>query len=234
MVGILLALALSICQSNWDLSEQSEYVNFKDSKTYVISSQDCIPTPKKKYVPPPPPPQVVKKPEPKCVPTIIEESKVGAVIYFDYASSKLKKTEIEKLDKMVADENFELVKIVGCTCDLGKFESNKKLAQKRAEAIAKYLESLGVEDITIDSDSCILKEKPKDSREKYRKAIVYITDFHEECVFPDKYQPIPEKPQFDKKGQDRIGNIEMDIDDEELKELLEQHPELKNLIKRGK
>lgn len=230
---IALATVLTVCQKDWDLSKHSEYVNFKPSKTYVITVENCDSTKKKIYVPPPPPPKK-EEPKPVCQPTVVENIKKAVTVYFDLNSSKLRRKEIEKLDYLVANEDFEEVKIIGYTCDLGSEKYNMKLSLKRAEAVAKYLESLGVEDIVVEgAGECKHLEKKFDRRLD-RKAEVFITHRYEECIFPDRLTTLPKAKEKEDTKDKNIDSINLGLDiqqDKELEEILKQYPELKKLIK---
>lgn len=235
MISLILAAVLTVCQIDWDLTKHSEYVDFKNTKTYFITTQECKSTQKKKYVPPPPPPPpVIKKEKPKCTPTVVENVKLGPTIYFDFGSAKLKKSEIVKLDRMIENEDFEKVKIIGYTCDIGTDLHNKKLSEKRAKAVADYLETLGVDDIEfIGAGECEDSERSKKTEKwKFRKADLQLFSYEEKCIFDRDISVLPKKEQKQNKTQINLDNL---VDyDEDLQKILEQHPEIKSFIKGGK
>ena len=80
-------------------------------------------------------------------------------VYFIYASSNLSYTDYTRLQKLAYYMQFNPVvklTLTGLTDDQGKDDTNKSLAQKRAEAVKKYLLQHGV-----PADRIILKTTAK-------------------------------------------------------------------------
>lgn len=87
---------------------------------------------------------------------------LGKVIYFDYDSVSVKpefQSLIESHARLVRADKSKKMQIEGHTDERGGREYNLALGQRRAEAVRKILELLGVADTQIEAVS-FGKEKP--------------------------------------------------------------------------
>ncbi|MBB4935223.1 outer membrane protein OmpA-like peptidoglycan-associated protein [Lipingzhangella halophila] len=81
------------------------------------------------------------------------ELELPSQLLFSFDSAKLRPSANDLLDEAVdaGGGGFEQsVAVTGHTDSKGSAEYNKKLSQRRAEAVADYLESLGFADITVE------------------------------------------------------------------------------------
>ncbi len=86
---------------------------------------------------------------------IIENLTINLVVdEFDFDSAELKpemKAALEELaERIKASPGHEKITIIGHTDSIGPEEYNLKLSERRAEAAAEYLRSLGIDDITTE------------------------------------------------------------------------------------
>jgi outer membrane protein OmpA-like peptidoglycan-associated protein len=93
------------------------------------------------------------------------------VIYFDFDSYKIRKSELEKIKNIPITEST-IANIYGYTCKIGSSQYNLKLSKKRATQVAKALQSRGipvgeVKGMGITRENKILKLN--------RKAVIKIT-----------------------------------------------------------
>jgi outer membrane protein OmpA-like peptidoglycan-associated protein len=68
-------------------------------------------------------------------------------VYFDFASSRLTAASKAKLDRLVADlssAGIYEVRIVGFADRIGDVQSNRRLSQRRGDAVAQYLAAKGL------------------------------------------------------------------------------------------
>ena len=100
-----------------------------------VSCMSCTHDPKPEPTPLPTP---TPSPTPDLPPAEITE---GVVVHFDFASANLKKTEKDLLGKAFAGKLEFPVKIVGHTDSQGSDKYNQKLSEKRAVAVANYLQN---------------------------------------------------------------------------------------------
>lgn len=72
---------------------------------------------------------------------------------FDFASAQLRPTAASSLDTIVAllDETESTIKIIGHTDNVGDDEVNQPLSEQRAQAIADYLVTAGMDSSRITS-----------------------------------------------------------------------------------
>lgn len=107
------------------------------------------------------------------------------VIYFGFDSTKVsQESEHKLLEIQKLLENFpqSQVEIVGFTDDRGASQYNEKLAKRRAQSIAKYLESKGVKADQISLTSKgelepVASNHSEDGRGKNRRVEVSIPEF---------------------------------------------------------
>lgn len=99
------------------------------------------------------------------------ESVVFTTVFFDFDSYILKKTEKQKLLKILPDlkkSNTVEIKVDGYTDKVGTKEYNDKLAVKRAMAVRKFLVAQGVraEKIKISGQGkcCYISDKDRENR----------------------------------------------------------------------
>jgi OOP family OmpA-OmpF porin len=129
------------------------------------------PEPAPVVVPPPPPPA----PAPK--PVIIEKGRQTLNVEFDFDKSTIKKGYYKDIDSLVGvmkqypDLN---VVVEGHTDSVGTAAYNKKLSQRRAEAVKKYMVENGIDANRIKAqgfgmDKPIASNKTKEGRQKNRR-----------------------------------------------------------------
>jgi OmpA-OmpF porin, OOP family len=98
--------------------------------------------------PPPPAPPIVEevKPQAAAAPEIMEKGRITLNVLFDFDKAIIKKNSFNDVDNLVAvmkqypDLN---VIIEGHTCTVGSAAYNKKLSQRRADAVKKYMVEKG-------------------------------------------------------------------------------------------
>lgn len=129
-------------------------------KTEVVQEKpvaQAAPEVVEKPVPPPPPPvekpapaPIVEetKPQAEAAPEILEKGRTTLNVQFDTGKSVIKKTSYNDIDKLVdvMKQHPELnVMIEGHTDNVGSAASNKKLSQKRADAVKAYMVKHGID-----------------------------------------------------------------------------------------
>ncbi|BBO87484.1 OmpA family protein [Desulfosarcina ovata] len=68
------------------------------------------------------------------------------VIYFDFGSSELERSQKQKLYRLATIiGNRPAVSVTGYTCPTGPFEANRRLARERAQTVATWLKEHGIE-----------------------------------------------------------------------------------------
>lgn len=109
------------------------------------------PAPAPVVAPPPPPPppvvQEVKKPA-AAAPAIIEKGRVTLNVLFDTNKAVIKTNSFREVDNLITvmKDYPELnVTIEGHTDNVGSAASNKKLSQRRADAVKKYMVGKGID-----------------------------------------------------------------------------------------
>ena len=139
-----------------------------------------VPEPVPVVVPPPPPP-----PAPK--PVIIEKGRQTLNVEFDFDKSTIKKgyyKDIDDLVKVMKDYPDLNVVIEGHTDSVGTAAYNKKLSQRRAEAIKKYMVESGIDANRLKAqgfgmDKPIASNKTKEGRQQNRRveaAVDYLIE----------------------------------------------------------
>lgn len=121
------------------------------SKDLAVEECDAGMMPKKaaaEPAPKPAPAPVVARPEPKPEP-VIEKVSLKAGALFDVGKADLKPAGKSELDAMVSkikDNNtqIEQVTVTGHTDSAGASDYNRKLSERRAEAVKAYLVSRGL------------------------------------------------------------------------------------------
>ncbi|MBI3778018.1 MAG: OmpA family protein [Gammaproteobacteria bacterium] len=119
------------------------------SKDLAVEECDAGMMPKKAAAEPAPKPApVVARPEPKPEP-VIEKVSLKAGALFDVGKADLKPAGKSELDAMVSkikDNNtqIEQVTVTGHTDSAGASDYNRKLSERRAEAVKAYLVSKGL------------------------------------------------------------------------------------------
>ncbi len=96
------------------------------------------------------------------------------------AVSDQNKTEINKLIEFIKDKNQYSIVLKGFTCNIGRVESNLKLAKNRVEAVKKHLiETLSINPSLIESyfygeKSCEFDNSTEESRKKNRRVTITV------------------------------------------------------------
>ena len=110
-------------------------------------------------------------------------SKVSDRIYFEYDSEKIRDISRPTLDKVAAfikaHPEITAIRIEGHTCDLGGDAYNKRLSQKRAEAVRSYMISQGVpasimKSIGFGEANPMVENKDEPSREQNRRVQMFV------------------------------------------------------------
>ena len=140
------------------------------------------PEPAPVVVPPPPPPA----PAPK--PVIIEKGRQTLNVEFDFDKSTIKKgyyKDIDDLAKVMKDYPDLNVVIEGHTDSVGTAAYNKKLSQRRAESVKKYMVEKGGIDANrlkaqgFGEEKPIASNKTKEGRQQNRRveaAVDYLIE----------------------------------------------------------
>jgi OOP family OmpA-OmpF porin len=124
-----------------------------------------------------PAPVVVPPPAPAPKPVIIEKGRQTLDVEFDFDKSTIKKGYYKDIDSLVGvmkqypDLN---VVVEGHTDSVGTAAYNKKLSQRRAEAVKKYMVENGIDANRIKAqgfgmDKPIASNKTKEGRQKNRR-----------------------------------------------------------------
>ena len=140
-------------------------------------------------VPPPPAPApvVVPPPEPTPKPVINEKGRQTLNVEFDFDKSIIKKGYYQDIDNLagVMKQYPDLnVVIEGHTDSVGTAAYNKKLSQRRAEAIKKYMVESGIDANRLKAqgfgeDKPIASNKTKEGRQQNRRveaAVDYLIE----------------------------------------------------------
>jgi OOP family OmpA-OmpF porin len=150
----------------------------------VVAEPEPTPVPEPAPVvvlPPPPPPP----PAPK--PIIIEKGRQTLNVEFDFDKSTIKKgyyKDIDDLAKVMKDYPDLNVVIEGHTDSVGTAAYNKKLSQRRAEAIKKYMVESGIDTNRLKAqgfgmDNPIASNKTEEGRQQNRRveaAVDYLIE----------------------------------------------------------
>ncbi len=122
-------------------------------KVEPVAAPVAPPPPAPVVAPPPPPPPapvVVEeaKPQAAAAPEIVEKGRTTLHVLFDFDKAIIKKNSLADVDNLIAvmKQYPELnVVIEGHTCTRGTAAYNKKLSQRRADAVRKYMVDKGID-----------------------------------------------------------------------------------------
>lgn len=95
--------------------------------------------------------------------------------HFDFNKSELKPEEIPALeDFLLKTEKAEIIRLLGHADSIGTYKSNDKLAQRRIQAIADYLQTNGIVDTIIQKKAFgerqpVAENKTEEGRAKNRR-----------------------------------------------------------------
>lgn len=111
--------------------------------------QKAAPPPPPPPAPPPPPPPVVEEPKPLPPPVVVapEKFEITAKVQFAHDSAALTPAAnkvLEGVVKALNDHTKYSALIIGHASSEGKPEYNRKLSERRAESVRKYLVAHGV------------------------------------------------------------------------------------------
>ena len=158
LVSSLLIFALSM-SAHADEHMVNTYVNSSDGSPVTDTRGECVRTTRKDstdkreacgYEHPKP---VVKSVEVVATPTAVSATArkadkvvVAAKILFDFDSDKLsddgKAIIIERINALGHEENQAEITVVGHTCSMGPADYNMQLSERRAEAVADFIEQM--------------------------------------------------------------------------------------------
>jgi len=136
---------------------------------------------------PEPAPVVVPPPAPAPKPVIIEKGRQTLNVEFDFDKSTIKKgyyQDIDNLAQVMKDYPDLNVVIEGHTDSVGTAAYNKKLSQRRAEAVKKYMVEKGIDENRLKAqgfgeEKPIASNKTKEGRQQNRRveaAVDYIIE----------------------------------------------------------
>jgi len=136
---------------------------------------------------PEPAPVVVPPPAPAPKPVIIEKGRQTLDVEFDFDKSTIKKgyyQDIDNLVQVMKDYPDLNVVIEGHTDRVGTAAYNKKLSQRRAEAVKKYMVEKGIDANRLNAqgfgeDKPIASNETKEGRQQNRRveaAVDYIIE----------------------------------------------------------
>ena len=136
---------------------------------------------------PEPAPVVVPPPAPDPKPVIIEKGRQTLDVEFDFDKSTIKKgyyQDIDNLAQVMKDYPDLNVVIEGHTDSVGTAAYNKKLSQRRAEAVKKYMVEKGIDENRLKAqgfgeEKPIASNKTKEGRQQNRRveaAVDYIIE----------------------------------------------------------
>lgn len=100
---------------------------------------------------PAPAPEPVARAEPPApapAPVVIEKITLSTDVLFEFNKAELREGGKQKLDQLAEqarDANVERIVLVGHADRIGSEEYNRELSERRAEAVAAYLEQKGIE-----------------------------------------------------------------------------------------
>lgn len=141
------------------------------------------PAPAPVVAPPPPPPPAPKPAAPAPAPKPVSEKvTMAADAHFDFDKSVLKPEGKAKLDDLVGKlkaVNLEVIIAIGHTDSIGSDAYNKKLSQRRADAVKAYLVSKGIEANRIYTEGKgeaqpVASNKTKEGRAKNRRVEIEV------------------------------------------------------------
>ncbi len=181
----------ALAQNGYVLKADGSYV--RDSfgncvKTPAWTKEDWTEACGKPKAKPKPKPPVAKPVEPPPVPPaptkpVIETVTIDSMTFFDFDKADLDPDSQAKLDAIIDQlKTFTTVKeirITGHTDSIGSREYNQKLSERRAEAVASYLISRGVNPKLISTagmgeDQPVADNSTKEGRAKNRRAVIDI------------------------------------------------------------
>ena len=207
--GLVLAAALALgVGTNTAFAEVAQgYVGSAGSNTVVksgfglcwhtgywtpaMATEECDPDlVPKKPAPPPAAPVVAPPPAPTPAPAapppapkpVSEKVTMAADAHFDFDKAVLKPEGKAKLDDLVGKlkaVNVEVIIAIGHTDSIGSDAYNKKLSQRRADAVKAYLVSKGIEANRIYTEGKgksqpIADNKTKEGRAKNRRVEIEV------------------------------------------------------------
>ncbi len=159
--------------------------------TPAMATEECDPDlVPKKPAPPAPAPVIAPPPAPTPAPPapppapkpVSEKVTMAADAHFDFDKSVLKPEGKAKLDDLVGKlkaVNLEVIIAIGHTDSIGSDAYNKKLSQRRADAVKAYLVSKGIEANRIYTEGKgesqpIADNKTKEGRAKNRRVEIEV------------------------------------------------------------
>jgi len=120
----------------------------------------------------------VKEPPPVARPEIIEKGRKTIDVKFDFDKSTIKAgyyKDIDDLVQVMKDyPEIDVVVTEGHTCNMGQAAYNKKLSQRRAEAVKRYMVKAGIDTNRIEAkgfgeEQPVASNKTKEGRAQNRR-----------------------------------------------------------------
>ena len=156
----------AIAECDPDLVKKPEPVKVAPAAAAPAPAPTPAPAP---AVAPPPPPVVVAPPPPPQPQRRTVNLTLGADATFDSGKADLKPEGRAKLDDVAAKLNqpgvtVESMTVTGHTDNVGKADFNKKLSERRADAVKAYLVSKGVDGSKIKTEGKGLTQPVADNK----------------------------------------------------------------------
>jgi outer membrane protein OmpA-like peptidoglycan-associated protein len=109
-----------------------------------------------------------KSGRPIYIASSVEPATVETIL-FDFNSSRIRRDESKHLDEMASrlKQDGKQVSLLGYTCDIGTERYNQRLSESRANSVASFLRSKGVEIGRVEGKGAccaVSDEKPRNRR----------------------------------------------------------------------
>lgn len=156
----------------------------------MMPCMEALAQPGRPAIPPKPAPRTApSKPKPKEILPAVQ-------VFFDVNKDVIKKTEFEKLDKLIEDlktKSDYTVLLTGHTDSTGDPEFNLALSERRVSNVYDYLVDKGMDENVLDKaffGSAKPREENSDEDKRMKNRRVEITIFYKEKPKPEPPKPV--------------------------------------------